>query len=453
MNPDTQQAGHEKETQDTVVYVINGQRTPQLKAQGKPGDFSAGDLAVFAARALLLKMPFKASAIDEVIIGCVMPDASEANIARQVALRIGCDKSIPAWTVQRNCASGLQAIDSGMNSIRSGKADIVLVGGTEVMSRAPVLWSSAMVNWLARWFSIRPHKLLENTQYIQQLVKLRAGFFKPVFSLLKGLTDPLIDQSMGQTAENLAWRFNISRSQMDHYALQSQQRLAQAIDNKNFNDEITPIYDRNNHYFTADNGLRRNSSMQKLARLKPVFDRKTGSVTAANSAQISDGASMLLLASEKAVKQYNLPVLGQLIDCHWAGLAPEEMGLGPAYAIPPLLTKHQLKMDDIAYWEINEAFAAQVIANQKALDDDDFCRKELGLKNKLGQIPEQSLNIDGGGISLGHPVGASGSRIVLHLLNILKQKTSEPNRLGIASLCIGGGQGGAILMRSGGAES
>lgn len=439
---------------DNAVYVIDGLRTPQLKAKGKPGPFSAADLAVSAARELLLKMPFPAQEIDEVIIGCVMADASEANIARQIALRIGCDKTTPAWTVQRNCASGLQAIDSGMHSIRNGKADIVLVGGTEVMSRAPVLWNNSMINWLSDWFRIRSSGLTVIAKYLQQILHLRPSFFIPVFSILKGLKDPLTDLSMGQTAENLAWRFNITRTEMDNYALQSHQRLSQAITRGIIADEITSIYDKNNHYFSQDDGVRSDSTLDKLSQLKPVFDKKYGSVSAGNSAQVSDGAAVLMLASERIIKQYDLSILGRLIDCHWQGLAPEEMGLGPAHAIAPLLKKHQLHIDDINYWEINEAFAAQIIACKKALNDDDYCKKELGLTKKMGEIPEDTMNIDGGGISLGHPVGASGSRIVLHLLKVLKrqslekQYSSKATLRGIASLCIGGGQGGAVLLES-----
>ncbi len=439
---------HQHSFQDPV-YVVDGLRTPQLKATANPGPFSASDMAVFAARQLLLKMPFSAHDIDEVIIGCVMPDASEANIARQIALRTGCSEQTPAWTVQRNCASGLQAIDSGMNSIRTGRSELVMVGGTEVMSRAPLLWNNAMRSWLSEWFGIRSKGLKRIQQYSAQALRLRTQFFKPVFSLLKGLKDPIAGLSMGQTAEILASRFNISRAEMDQYALLSHQRLSQAIADGLLEHEITPVYDHNNHYFEHDTGVRKDSNLEQLARLKPVFDRHYGAVTAGNSAQISDGSSILILASDSVVKKYHLPVLGKLIDCHWQGLAPEEMGLGPAYAIPPLLHKYNLKLSDIDYWEINEAFSAQVLACKKALNDDEFCQQELGLGKKLGDIPIQRLNVNGGGISLGHPVGASGSRIVLHLLKLLKQQTfhsSEQSFRGIASLCIGGGQGGAILI-------
>ena len=438
-----------EQNQKEPVYVVDGLRTPQLKSSGKPGSFSASDLAVAAARQLILKMPFSARAVDEVIIGCVMPDASEANIARQIALRIGCDQSTPAWTVQRNCASGMQAIDSGMQSIRNG-SDLVLVGGTEVMSRAPILWNDAMINWLSSWFSIRSHGLPGVVQRLGHILHLRPGFLKPVISLLKGLKDPIAGLSMGQTAENLAFRFNISRSEMDHYALQSHQRLAQAIAQGDLQDEIVPVYDNFNHYYDQDTGVRKDASLLKLSRLRAVFDRKHGSVTAGNSAQVSDGATVMLLASEKAVKAHNLPVLGKLLDCHWEGLAPEEMGLGPAHVIPPILKRNHLSIADIDYWEINEAFAAQVLACKKALNDDDYCQQELGLNEKVGEIPDERLNADGSGISLGHPVGATGTRIVLHLLNWLKRHNlqEKDSSLGIASLCIGGGQGGAVLIES-----
>lgn len=430
---------------ESSIYVVNGLRTPQLKSMGKPGAFSASDLAVVAARQLLLKVPVEAKDLDEVIIGCVMPDASEANIARQIALRIGCQESTPAWTVQRNCASGLQAVDSGMTSILTNKADLVLVGGTEAMSRAPLLWNDAMVNWIAQMYAIRGHGVMGLLQRLGHFLNIRPHFLKPVISLLKGLKDPLVGLSMGQTAENLAYRFHISRSEMDQYALQSHQRLSKAIDDNLFAEEITPLYDTQSHFYDRDNGVRADSNLIKLSQLRAVFDKKYGNVTAGNSAQVSDGATMLLLASEKAVEQYQLPVLGKLIDCQWQGLAPEEMGLGPAHAIAPLLKEHELSIADIDYWEINEAFAAQVLACQKALDDDDYCQSKLGLDEKLGLIPNDKLNLHGGGISLGHPVGASGARIVLHLLNLLKRQKAQR---GVASLCIGGGQGGALLVES-----
>jgi len=429
-----------KSNSQQAVYVVAGLRTPQLKADAKRGDFSASDLAVHATRQMLLKLPFTAEQIDEVIVGCVMPDVQEANIARQIALRVGCPETTTAWTVQRNCASGLQAIDSSLQSIRSGQAELILCGGTEAMSRAPVLWNDNMINWLGKWFTSPA------SQRLKLLGALRPVFFKPIFGLLKGLTDPLVNLSMGQTAENLAHHFDVTRSEMDNYAFHSHARLTKAIDDGLLENEVVPLVDSGGQVIKHDTGLRRDSSSKKLSRLRAVFDRKYGSVSAGNSAQVSDGACMMILANRKMLEKYQLQPLGKIIDCQWQALSPEEMGLGPAHAISALLKKRHLKLNQIDYWEINEAFAAQVIACVRALNDKDYCQQKLHLRAPMGEISEQQLNVDGGGISLGHPVGASGARIVLHLLNILKRKQAKR---GIASLCIGGGQGGAILLEPG----
>lgn len=419
------------------VYIVDGARTPFLKAKGKPGPFPAADLAVGCAMPLMSRQPFEASDIDEVVVGCVMPGPDEANIARVIALRLGCGKHVPAWTVQRNCASGLQALDCAAMEIGLGRAEIVLAGGVESMSHAPVLLNNDMVTWLGAWMGARNWQ-----QRIKALLALRPKFFKPIIGLLRGLTDPVVGLSMGQTAENIAHRFGISREQMDIFASRSHQRLAAAQDN-NLMGEIEAIYDTRGHAFSDDDGLRRDSEPAKLAKLKPVFDRPFGNVTAGNSAQITDGAAMLILASEEAVKKYKLPVMGKIIDSHWAGLEPAQMGLGPVHAITPILQRNGFSLKDIDYWEINEAFAAQVLACLAAWQDKDYCTQELGLADPLGELDQSKLNIDGGGVSLGHPVGASGARIVLHLLTVLERQKAKR---GIASLCIGGGQGGAMLI-------
>jgi acetyl-CoA C-acetyltransferase len=247
---------------------------------------------------------------------------------------------------------------------------------------------------------------------------------------------------MGQTAEVLASRFDIRREQMDGFALRSHQRLAAATRDGHI-DEIEPVYDHHGQFHDADDGLRTDSNMEKLAALKPVFDRPFGNVTAGNSAQITDGAACLIMASEDAVRNYGLTVLGRVGDSAWAGLSPSEMGLGPVHAMASILKRNQLDSGDIDYWEINEAFAAQVQACLTAWQDDGYCRNVLGLDGAFAAIDEQRLNVDGGAIAIGHPVGASGARIVLHLLKTL-QRTGAGR--GIASLCIGGGQGGAMLL-------
>ncbi len=422
-----------------AVYIVDGSRTPFLKARGRPGPFSAADLALAAAHPLLARQNFPLQAIDEVILGCVMPGPDEANIARIVSLRLGLGERVPAWTVQRNCASGMQALDCAAQSIAQGRAELVLAGGVEAMSHAPVLLAPAMVDWLADWYAAR-----DLGTRLKTLSRLRPAHLKPVIALLRGLIDPVVGLSMGQTAENLAQRFNITREQMDAYAVDSHQRLAHA-QHEGLLGGLEVLYDRDGNYYFADDGLRRDSSVDQLAKLKPVFDKPFGLVTAGNSAQVTDGAACLILAGAAAVEKHKLPVLGKLLDCTWAGLDPAQMGLGPVYAMAPLLTRHGLRSADIDYWEINEAFAAQVLACLAAWDDANFCRDELHLAAPLGDIDRAHLNVDGGGVSLGHPVGASGARIVLHLLHVLKRSNAKR---GVASLCIGGGQGGAMLVEA-----
>ena len=420
------------------VYVIDGCRTPFLKAGGKPGPFAAADLAVAAGRPLLTRQPFAPSDFDEVILGCVGPSVEEVNIGRVASLRLGCGEATPAWSVARNCASGMQALDSAAANIASGRANLVLAGGTESMSHAPVLFSQSFVAWLGGWAraATLPDKL-------KSLAKLNPSSLAPVIGLLKGLTDPVVGFSMGQTTEKIAHRFGIDRTAMDAFAVRSHERLAAATDEGMFANEVVTIFDANGNSYHEDTGLRRDSSLEKLAALKPVFDRPAGQVSAGNSAQITDGCAWLILASEPAVEQHNLRVRGQLMDCQWAGLDPTEMGLGPVHASTPLLQRHALKLGDIDYWEINEAFAGQVLGCLAAWQSDAYCREQLNLSGALGELDQARLNIDGGGISLGHPVGASGARIVLHALSVLERK--QWNRA-IATLCIGGGQGGAMLI-------
>ena len=422
------------------VYIVDGSRTPFLKAKGKPGEFAAVDLALGCARPLLARQPFSAEQLDEVIVGCMMPAPDEANIARVIALRLGCGKKVPAWTVQRNCASGMQSIDSAATDISLGRANLVLAGGVEAMSHSPVLLNNEMVGWLGRLaMSKKPLDKLKT------FLALRPHHLKPIIGLLRGLTDPVVGLSMGQTAENIAHRFNIDRLTMDTFAVQSHERLSAAQEAGTLK-EIEALYDKKGHVYLNDVGVRSDSSVERLSKLRPVFDRQFGNVTAGNSAQITDGAAMLLLASEEAVKEFKLPVMGKLIDSNWAGLEPAQMGLGPVHSITPILQRNDLSIKDIDYWEINEAFAAQVLSCLAAWEDETYCKEELGLEKALGTIDQSVLNVDGGGVSLGHPVGASGARIVLHLLSVLERNKAKR---GIASLCIGGGQGGAMLIERG----
>jgi acetyl-CoA C-acetyltransferase len=373
-----------------------------------------------------------------VILGCAAPSPDEVNIGRVVALRMGCGKKVPGWTVMRNCASGMQALDSGIANIRTGRSDLVLAGGVDALSRAPLLFSDAMVAWLANWYAA---KTLGHRAAL--LAKFRPGYLAPVIGLMKGLTDPIVGLLMGQTAENLAYRFGITRREMDEFAARSHERVLAAQKAGHYEREVVPLFDKAGKLYPADDGVREDSTPENLAKLKPFFDRKYGNVTAGNSSQVTDGAAWLILASERAVAQHKLEPRGRIVDSEWAGLDPAQMGLGPVHAATPILARHNLGLNDLDAWEINEAFAAQVIACLRAWESDDYCRQELGRDGALGKLDPSKLNVDGGAIALGHPVGASGARIVLHVLNVLER---VGGKRGMAAICIGGGLGGAMLV-------
>lgn len=433
------QSSRNRASRSGAVWLIDGSRTPFAKFRGRPNPLSASDLGVAAGRQLLLRQPRAEALIDEVIFGCAGPDPGEANIARIIALRLGLGHATPAWHVQRNCGSGMQAIDSALQSIRLGRADVVLCGGTEAMSRAPLMFNDAFVHWLA---DVQQAKGMGAR--LARLARFRPAMLKPVIALLRGLTDPVSGLSMGQTAEKLATRFGISREDMDRFAVGSHQRLARAQDEGRLV-EIDPVHAPDGQAWQADDGVRRDSSVEALARLRPAFEKPHGRVTAGNSAQVTDGAAALLVASDRAVKEHDLPVLARIRDSEWAGVDPSEMGLGPVHATTPLLRRQRLSPERIDYWELNEAFAAQVLACQAAWRDRDYCRQHLGLRKAWGEIDTERLNVDGGAISVGHPVGTSGARIVLHLAHVLRR---EQARRGLATLCIGGGQGGAMLIEN-----
>ncbi len=418
------------------VYIVDGSRTPFLKVKGV-GPWSAADLAVAAGKGLLNRQPFQPSDLDEVIIGAAMPEADEANIGRLVALRLGCGDQVTGYTVMRNCASGMQAIDEAALHIASGRSHLVLAGGTEAMSRAPLLFNHQMAAWLARWSSAKTI-----TQRLKLMTQFKPAYLTPVVGLLRGLTDPLLGWSMGQTAEKLAYQFGLSRDDLDQYANESHHRAAHAYAQGHMN-EIEPLVDAKGRVYKEDDGYRADSSLQGLGKLKPYFDKKYGMVTAGNSSQITDGACLLLLASAEAVERFNLPVLGCIVDVQWSGLDPSVMGLGPVHAAQAILQRQHLAIKDIDAWEINEAFAAQVLACFAAWNDETYCQTHLGESTAVGAPDPALVNQDGGAIAIGHPVGASGARIVLHLLHTLQRKQIQR---GMAAICIGGGQGGAMYI-------
>jgi acetyl-CoA C-acetyltransferase len=420
------------------VHVVDGARTPFLKAKKGIGPFTGSDLAVACGRPLLARQPFEATAFDEVIVGAAMPSADEANIGRVISLRLGCGEKVPAWTVMRNCASGMQALDTACLNIVAGRSSLVLAGGTDAMSHAPLMYGPAIVNWLADFYAAK-----SLPQKAAAAAKFRLAYLAPVIAILRGLTDPVVKLSMGSTAEIVAKRFGVTRQMMDEFAVESHRRTAFAQDNGHFATEIEPIYGPDGAVHAHDDGVRRDSAVEKLAKLKPVFDRTYGNVTPGNSSQITDGAAMLILAAEEVVEKHGLKSLGVVVDAHWGALDPAEMGLGPVHAITPMLLRNGFGWDDIDCVEVNEAFAAQVLGCLGAWESEEYCRTHFGMDRAFGRLDRGKLNVDGGAIAVGHPIGASGARVVLHALKVLER---TGGKRAVASLCIGGGQGGAMLL-------
>jgi acetyl-CoA C-acetyltransferase len=422
------------------VFIIDGSRTPFLKARSGPGPFTPVDLAVQCGRPLLARQPFAPDAFDQVILGCVNVIADEMNPARVAALRLGMGEKMVAFTVQINCGSGMQSIDTAYRYIREGVSDLILAGGAEALSHAPLVWPQQGVRWFAGLAGAKGIGAK-----IMAALKVRPSYFKPIIGLERGLTDPITELNMGQTAEVVGHLFGVTRAQSDAYAAESHRRLAKAQGEGWLRGEVETAFARDGKFYDHDDGVRPDSTAESLAKLRPVFERPWGKVTAGNSSQITDGASWVILASDAAVAKHKLTPKAVIVDSHWAALDPSIMGLGPVMSATPLLARNNLTIKDVETWELNEAFATQVLGCLAAWNDDKFCREILGLDGAAGEIDRDRLNVDGGAISLGHPVGTSGNRIVLHLVNAMKRLGT---RRGVATECIGGGLGGAMLIEA-----
>jgi acetyl-CoA C-acetyltransferase len=418
------------------IAIIDGLRSPIAKANGKLNDMSADTLGAIITKELVLRNDIDYKEFDEVIMGNVAQPSKAMNIARVMAIRAGFPQSTPAYTVHRNCASGMQSISSAIEKIHSNQGDLYLVGGMESMSNIPLLYSDEFRNFIAKFTYSK-----SITEKFKILTTFRLKFLKPTIGLISGLTDPISGKIMGITAENLANEFKISRAAQDEYALNSHKKAQKAMESGIFKDEIHPIMARNAS-ISSDDGIRFNQTIEGLNKLNPIFIRDGGTVTAGNSSQVSDGACSLIVCSESKAKELNLEPIGYISDYSYAGLDANRMGLGPIYATKKLFDKTGFSLKDIDLIEINEAFAAQVIANIKAFASEEFCQKTFN-SPALGQIDESILNVNGGAIALGHPVGMSGARIILTALKELKRR--DKNRA-LATLCIGGGQGAAFLL-------
>jgi acetyl-CoA acetyltransferase family protein len=422
------------------IYIVDGVRTPFAKSGTMFADTTAMELGKTVVSLLVARTGLAPEKIEEVIFGCVGQPAEAPNIARVIALRAGIPESVPAVTVHRNCASGFEAVTQAAEKMIAGRGDVLLVGGVESMSQLPLLYSyetAKKIGALARAKDI--------AQKVQAVTRFRLADLKPEIALQLGLSDPVCGLSMGETAENVSRDFNISREEQDAFAMRSHHRAIAA--RPKLDAEITPVYlprSKNGKvYLQEDNGPRENQTMEALAKLRPVFEPNTGTVTAGNSSQITDGAVALLLMTEKGLKESGLTPLGRLLGYDYVGLDPARMGLGPVYAIQRAEQRVGLGLKDAAIIEINEAFAAQVLACQKAALSVDYCKSRLGRDSALGEIPDDILNVNGGAIALGHPVGVTGARLVLTALKELHRRQADK---ALAALCVGGGQGGALWL-------
>jgi acetyl-CoA C-acetyltransferase len=421
------------------VAVIAGARTPMAKAGTALREVHVVELAQRAIKETLYRAAWRADRIDEVILGNVIMPADATNMARVAALYAGVPHRVPGLTLQRNCASGMEAVAEAASRIRSGSAKAIVAGGAESMSTLPLLLPAETMEPMARLSKAR-----NMWQKATAVAHLRPRHFKPVAALELGLTDPTCNMIMGKTAEVLAHEFGLTRKEQDEFALRSHQRAAAAEKDGKFTEERVPFFaGKKFEPVTQDVGPRANQTMEALGALKPIFDRRDGTVTVGNSCQVTDGAAAMLITDAQYAKAEGLPVLGYVRAYAYAGLDPARMGLGPVYAIDQLLRQTGMKLSDIGLFEINEAFASQVLACLKAMSSDAFCREQLGRDAAIGDIDPEKMNVNGGAIALGHPVGATGARLVLTMLHEMRRRDAQ---YGIAALCVGGGQGAAILL-------
>ena len=386
------------------VYLAGAVRTPIGKFGGTLASWTAADLGVLVAGESLRRAGVNVEDIDESIWGCARQAGVGPNVARQITYGVGMPETVPAYTVNQACGSGLKAIILAAQEIMLGRANAVLAGGTESMSRVPYFAEGA------RW-------------------GMRMGYSQLVDGMYRdGFSDPLSGLVMGETAENLARQYEISRAEQDEFALRSQQKAQSAIESGRFDDEVMSFLvggPKAPRPFARDEHYRAGTTRQDLAKLPPVFS-KDGSVTAGNSSGITDGAAALVVFSEDGLKQSGATPQARLIDYEITGVAPEIMGIGPVPAVRALLKRQQLTMDQIDLIELNEAFAAQVIA----------CDREL-------KFPADRLNVNGGAIALGHPIGCTGVRITTTLVHEMQKRQAK---LGLATLCVSGGMGLALLL-------
>ena len=431
-----------KTSEGPDIVLAAGLRSPWARAGVRFRGEDAGHLGSLVARELLTRTSIDPAELDEVVVGCVGPPHDQANIARVIALRAGVPRSVPARTVARNCASGIEAVTSAAQSIEAGRGELFLTMGVEVMSQYPLIVGRKMTAMFAKLAGAR-----SLGQRLAALASFRPSFLRPRIALLEGLTDPSCDLLMGQTAELLARDFGITREECDAYAAQSHGRAARARDRGRFEREILPVMPlgarAGDSSLIHDDSIRDEQTPAKLSKLRPYFEKPDGVVTVGNACGITDGAGALIVTTLERARALDLEPLARIKSWAWSGCDPERMGLGPVYATSRVLEDAGVSLADVGAIELNEAFAAQVIACQRAFGSASFAERRLGRAAAVGELDLGRTNVNGGAIALGHPVGATGARLLLTAAHELEAGDHE---LTLATLCIGGGQGGAVLL-------
>jgi acetyl-CoA acyltransferase len=420
------------------VAIVEGCRTPFARSGTAFKDMSAIELGKVSVRELIARAELDVNEIDHVIYGTVIQSVQEPNIAREVTLGSGIPPSVPSFTVARACASSNQAITSGAEQIALGMADVVVAGGAESLTDIPILFSPEMRNAL-----VRASKAKSLPERLKAFASIRPANLAPI---TPAIAEPTTGETMGESAEKMARENGITREAQDRWALRSHQLAWAATEDGRLTREIVPTYlaPKYEEVLTYDNGIRPDTSFEKLEQLKPVFDRKYGTITAGNASPLTDGASAVLLMSEEKAKAMGYEPLGYIRSYAYASLAPGDQLLqGPVYAAPVALERAGLSMQDIDLLEMHEAFAAQVLSNLQWFDSDKFARERLGLTKAIGTPPEDRINVMGGSIAIGHPFGATGGRVTVTLLNELKRRGGQ---FGMISVCAAGAMGFVMIV-------
>ncbi len=425
--------------QKTKVAVINAMRTPFVRSFGAFDEETALSLSIKVVTELIARSGVNAYDIEECVWGVVVPQVKNANLAREIVLFAGLPNSIPGFTLNKACDSSLQSVEIAMNRILLGQNELVLAGGVEVLSDVPIPFSND-----ARRFFMKLSKAKTLKEKISLITSVKPQWFLPV---PPSITEPFTGLTMGQHAEVMAVKNDISRVRQDKFAYQSHQNATKAQKENLLAEEIVPVWSGKDKskFIEADNLVRSETTIEALAKLKPAFDKKHGTITAGTSSALTDGASGALLASEEYVKKHNLNALGYVLDVITIAVDPkDQLLIGPAYVIPKLLKRNDISKDDVGVYEIHEAFSAQVLSCLDAMADEKFCKEKLNMEC-FGTIPEAKINIRGGSIAIGHPFAATGTRLIGNALRIA---VSRNERFAVVAVCAAGGIGMGVLLEN-----